>query len=380
MPTCVWKRSVGMTLLLAVVGCGQVTPGRVMGHQRVNGGVLFQMKSGALRLEVCTPSMLHVVYSPDGAFPKHPNPMIVRTEWPAVPFELAEDGRRVTLSTGKVRVSIARRDGAIQFTDASGARLFHAEGDYGGVRLTPAVVNGERTYRLETVFFPESGEAFYGLGQHQAGVWNYSGESVDLSQDNTNISVPFFLSSLGYGVFWNNPSQSRFNNRFARHLYIDSDVADTLDYYFLYGPDPDRIIAAYRDLTGPAPLFGKWAYGLLAMQEPLQDVGGDGECRPQVPAARDPGRQHRSGLALVDPHGIVCIQQELPGPEGHGGSAAQAEFPRHDLRLADVSDRLRALRTLQTTGMEHRRIRVGHAGRSGLRSFPQQRPASTIGS
>jgi alpha-D-xyloside xylohydrolase len=34
-----------------------------------------------------------------------------------------------------------------------------------------------------------------------------------------------------------------------------------VDYYFFYGPEPDNIIAGYRELTGQAPLFGKWAYG-----------------------------------------------------------------------------------------------------------------------
>jgi alpha-D-xyloside xylohydrolase len=109
------------------------------------------------------------------------------------------------------------------------------------------------------VFF--QGEAFYGLGQHQAGVWDYSGESVELSQDNTNISIPFFVSSLGYGVFWNNPSVSRFNDRFAQHLFLDAEVADNIDYYFMYGPKLDQVTAEYRNLTGEVPLFGKWAYG-----------------------------------------------------------------------------------------------------------------------
>jgi alpha-D-xyloside xylohydrolase len=104
-------------------------------------------------------------------------------------------------------------------------------------------------------------EAFYGLGQHQAGVLNYRGESVDISQDNTNISVPLLLSSNGYGIFWNNGSRTRFNNRFVHAFYISSEVADSIDYYFLYGPDFDKIIASYRELTGQAPLFGRWAYG-----------------------------------------------------------------------------------------------------------------------
>ena len=70
-----------------------------------------------------------------------------------------------------------------------------------------------------------------------------------------------FLSTNGYGIFWNNTSHSRFNNRFLSALYLSSEVADVIDYYFIYGPEFDQVIAGYRALTGQAPLFGKWAYG-----------------------------------------------------------------------------------------------------------------------
>src|SRR5262249_8778850 len=123
-------------------------------------------------------------------------------------------------------------------------------------------VNGEQTLRSERfVNMWETQETFYGLGQHQAGVWNYRGEYVPLSQDNTNISIPLLLSSKGYGIFWNNGSRSTFNNRFVHAFYLSSEVADAMDYYFFYGPDFDTIIGHYRELTGQAPLFGKWAYG-----------------------------------------------------------------------------------------------------------------------
>ena len=157
-----------------------------------------------------------------------------------------------------MKVVVARKDGAITYRDLAGKQLVQEATR----KLTPVKVNGEHTYHAESfVNIYGSREAFYGLGQHQAGVWNYRGESVDISQDNSNIAVPFLVSSNGYGIFWNNDSRSRFNNRFANYLYISSEVADVIDYYFFYGPNLDKVVAAYRELTGQAPLFGKWAYG-----------------------------------------------------------------------------------------------------------------------
>ena len=113
-------------------------------------------------------------------------------------------------------------------------------------------------------------KGFYGLGQHQAGVWNYRGETVDLSQENTEIAIPLLVSTNGYGIFWNNPSRSVVNNRFVHWLYMSGEVADRVDYYFLYGPDADQIIGRYRELTGEVPLFGRWAYGFWQCKNKYQ--------------------------------------------------------------------------------------------------------------
>ena len=235
-----------------------IPPNPVTNVQQQADGVLLAMQTGTLRLQVCTDSMIHVVVSPAAAVPARPEYVVMKTAWPAVKWTLQEDPRTVTLSTARMRVAVDRRDGNIAFSDPAGKRLVQE----GPNTLTPVTVNGEKTYHAEAfIGLWGSTEAFYGLGQHQSGVWNYHGESVDIAQDNTNISVPLLLSSNGYGIFWNNTSRSRFNNRFVHALYITSEVADSIDYYLIYGPDFDKIIAGYRELTGPAPLFGKWAYG-----------------------------------------------------------------------------------------------------------------------
>jgi alpha-D-xyloside xylohydrolase len=226
--------------------------------QQLPDGVLLIMQSGTLKLQVCSPSIVRVLYSPTSSFPQRSDYVITKQSWPAADFKLEPLQDDVVLTTERLKATVARKDGAITFSDSFGKKLFTDNGR----TLTPVTVNGEKTYHAE-MFSSLWGsyEAFYGLGQHQAGVWNYRGEAVDLSQDNTNISIPFFLSTNGYGIFWNNASRSRFNNRFLSALYLSSEVADVVDYYFLYGPEFDNIIAAYRDMTGAPPLFGKWAYG-----------------------------------------------------------------------------------------------------------------------
>jgi alpha-D-xyloside xylohydrolase len=230
----------------------------VTGWQKDRAGVQFQMKSGTLRLDVCTDSIVRLRYAAASTIPESPQYAVIKNSWDAMPFTVQETADAVTIATTKLKIVVARADGSITYEDAGGQKLVKDATR----TLTPVAVNGEHTYRAESfVDIYGSPEGLFGLGQHQAGVWNYRGESVDLSQENTNIAVPLLVSTNGYGIFWNNSSRSRFNNRFANYLYISSEVADAVDYYFLFGPQIDQIVSAYRTLTGSAPMFGKWSYG-----------------------------------------------------------------------------------------------------------------------
>jgi alpha-D-xyloside xylohydrolase len=250
-----------LSSVLAVSAQAQWTaPNPVIDFTSQPDGVVFRLKTGTLRLQVCAPAVVHLVYSPTSIFPSNINPAVVKTKWPEAPWSKEVAKHQITLSTSAIKVAVDRETGAITFSDASGHTLLHDDSK----TMTAVTVNGEQTYRAEdymTLAGYGSTEALYGLGQHQAGVWNYRGESVDLSQDNTSIAIPLMVSSMGYGVFWNNTSRSRFNNRFEHALYVSAEVADSIDYYFLYGPELDKVIAEYRELTGTAPMFGKWAYG-----------------------------------------------------------------------------------------------------------------------
>ena len=41
-----------------------------------------------------------------------------------------------------------------------------------------------------------------------------------------------------------------------------SEVGEGTDYFFVYGPELEQVIAGYRQLTGRAPMMPRWAYGL----------------------------------------------------------------------------------------------------------------------
>jgi alpha-D-xyloside xylohydrolase len=222
-------------------------------------GLVLALKVGWLKIQVCSDSIVRVRYAMTERFPAGgPDPVVVKAAWPATRWTQAESGDTIVLATGRLKLTIDRKDASIRYAAVEGRSLVQEASR----KLMPVTVNGEQTYRSEAFFnIYGSREGLYGLGQQQAGVWNHRGNVVDLSQDNSHIAVPFLVSSNGYGIFWHSAARSRMNNRFANYLYLSAEVADEVDYYFIYGPDLDRVVAGYRELTGDAPLFGKWAYG-----------------------------------------------------------------------------------------------------------------------
>ena len=99
---------------------------------------------------------------------------------------------------------------------------------------------------------------------------NYRGRTVNLVQANTEAVTPFLISTQGYGILWDNTSKTVFDDAQGK-TSLWSDVADNVDYYFIYGPSMDQVIAGYRTLTGQAPMYGKWAYGYWQSKEHYKD-------------------------------------------------------------------------------------------------------------
>jgi alpha-D-xyloside xylohydrolase len=112
----------------------------------------------------------------------------------------------------QLRQVTARLDanGAITFTDSTGKVLL-AEAP-GSRTFEPAEVQGEKTFHLRQQWLSDSDEALLGLGQHQFGLVNIKGYDFDLWQHNTEIAVPFLVSSKGYGILWDNNSLTKFGD------------------------------------------------------------------------------------------------------------------------------------------------------------------------
>jgi alpha-D-xyloside xylohydrolase len=233
----------------------------VLGTEQSGAALLVRLNAGVLRLKPCGDGVVRVTFAPGTAIPDLSNPALADRACADTPFITDQTAAELLLHTGGLTVAVSRNSGAVRFRENAGATLLE-ETDWPFPRQVSATVtDGMATDRASVWFALTPEESLYGLGQHQTGQLNLRNQQFELTQDNTNISVPFFLSSKGYGVLWNNSSRTDWNNRFQQVLAIRSDVAEAVDYYFIPGPSFDRIIAGYRRLTGAAPLMPQWAYG-----------------------------------------------------------------------------------------------------------------------
>ncbi len=115
-------------------------------------------------------------------------------------------------------------------------------------------------WRIATQFRAQDGERIYGLGQHQHGCFDQKGCVIDLLQMNTEVVIPFMVSSRGYGLVWNTPGTGRVELAANRTRWV-MDATPQLDYTVIAGPAPADILRDYAALTGHPPDMPDWALG-----------------------------------------------------------------------------------------------------------------------
>jgi alpha-D-xyloside xylohydrolase len=126
-----------------------------------------------------------------------------------------------------------------------------------GPRNFTATGNGYQ--QLEQSFAAYEGELLFGLGQHAHGRLNQKGIVLDLVQRNSEVSIPFMVSSRGYGFLWNNPAVGRVEIGATGTRWV-ANSARQIDYWLTAG-SPAEIAARYADVTGHAPVLPEWAAG-----------------------------------------------------------------------------------------------------------------------
>ncbi len=122
-------------------------------------------------------------------------------------------------------------------------------------------VIGGTEYILNVKFESDPDEMLFGMGQYQHPYLDLKGCVLELAQRNSQISVPFAVSSLGYGFLWNDPSVGRVT--FGKN-YTEWIARSTreMDYFLTVADTPKDILFNYTAATGRADMFPEDRMGL----------------------------------------------------------------------------------------------------------------------
>ncbi len=178
---------------------------------------------------------------------------------------------KATIENGRIK-AVVNHAGVLSFYRDDKLFLREYYRNYGGTiskesrclkmtgREWKGVIGGSE-YALAVKFEANEGEKIFGMGQYQQSRMNLKGCFLDLEQRNSQISVPFYVSSLGYGFLWNNPAIGRVV--FGENITEWSARATKeMDYYLTVGDTPAQILYNYTGATGRAEMFPEDLMGL----------------------------------------------------------------------------------------------------------------------
>ena len=187
----------------------------------------------------------------------------------AAEISIGEKGAVIKNGTIEARISrigqitVYNSQGTLILNEYLRSRLDIKDRTYSSLELDARefkpIIGGDYgiTLRLESI---RPDEKIYGMGQYQQPWLNLKGMELELAHRNSQASVPFMISSLGYGFLWNNPAVGRVC--FGKNVMTwEAKSAKKLDYWITAGDTPAEIEEAYAKAAGTVPMMPAYAMG-----------------------------------------------------------------------------------------------------------------------
>lgn len=231
---------------------------------------------GALRLHLCAPDIIRVTYSTDDDVPARVASAVVRTWEDSVDYDITENTPSPGLTTVQtsacmIVVNTTSPIGDVSFYSADGSELLLQERP-GGRTLDASTATP--TTRQEWILSNDA-EALYGGGSMQQGFLNFRDSPLQLAQRNTEASIPYFLSSAGWGLLWDSTANT-WLNRPSEDTWVTSAPCSDSGFSFSFTPSVSGrhiVTATYGDYVFVAPEAGNGGTGGAALVFESADTG-----------------------------------------------------------------------------------------------------------
>ena len=127
-----------------------------------------------------------------------------------------------------------------------------------GRELKP--IPGTGYYRLTVNHYAQDGEKIFGMGQYQEKELDHKGAVLELAQRNSQMTVPFYISSRNYGFLWNNPAIGTATFGTNKTVWI-AESTKKMDYFVTAADSPAEILTQYTKATGRPPMMPEYGMG-----------------------------------------------------------------------------------------------------------------------
>lgn len=173
--------------------------------QKEKNRVVFEMNEGELQLYPLSSNAIRVKFIKQALDIKLPELVYINNTEEA--FTVKENKENVSVKLPEITAQVDKATGLISFISADGNTVLQEFGR----NLTPSSVQGVDTYSATQKFYSPEDEHLFGLGQFQDGWLDVRGLTRRLTQVNTQIAIPMYVSNKGYGILWNNYGMTDFN-------------------------------------------------------------------------------------------------------------------------------------------------------------------------
>src|SRR4051794_27483444 len=226
----------------------------------------FTNAQAVAMVTVLSPDVIRVRVSPGHELPSHSYAVVTHDLGDST-AAFTTEGAHSSIVTSSLRVDITHAPFRDAFNTKSGQSLDEDRGisiDGPAIRVAKRLRDDEHVYGLGEKTGPLDKRGSK-LGGYSYTMWNSDTFGYDSSTDPIYVSVPFYIdlrNGVAYGVFLDNTYRTNFDvgHQTAGVLSFGAD-GGSLDYYFIYGPEPKKVIERYTALTGRMPLPPLWALG-----------------------------------------------------------------------------------------------------------------------
>ena len=230
----------------------------------------FHNDQGTLAVTALSDDIVRVHFTRAKSFGRDHSYAVIHRDFGPTQAKVKIGADATVLQTATLTVLIRQNPLRISFANAAGESLDADDPARGTVFAGDAFRVAKRLRDDEHVYgFGEKAGRLdkrgWKLGGYNYVMWNSDTYAYDSSTDPLYVSVPFFMVTRhgqAHGIFLDNTWRSFFDvGHEEQDLLTFGAEGGDLDYYFINGPDPKKVIERYTALTGRMPLPPLWSLG-----------------------------------------------------------------------------------------------------------------------